>query len=169
MKTPVLESFFLFWVLRNFSEHLYYRLLLNKLFIKIIHKENFTLKNRDFFSSNIRNKWKCLLLFHDWFPIKFEFIHILYFFVMVRNRSIHRRCSVGIDVLSNFAKFLEKQLCQSCRPKVRRGSDTGVFLWILRNFHEHIFYRTPLDHGFLAMFPVRGFLEQAKAKRMDLV
>ena len=80
------------------------------MFIKRI---NFTSKNPDFFNINIRNKWKCLLLFHDWFPVKFEFIHIQYFFGMVRNRSSHRRCSVGEGVLRNFAKFLGKHLCQS--------------------------------------------------------
>ena len=54
-----------------------------------------------------------MLLFHDWFPVKFEFIHIQYFFGMVRNKITHRRCSVGKAVLRNFAKFLGKHLCQS--------------------------------------------------------
>ena len=40
---------------------------------------------------------------------KFEFIHIQYFFSMVRNKSNHR-CSVGEGVLRN---FLGKHLCQS--------------------------------------------------------
>ena len=30
--------------------------------------------------------WKCMLLFHDWFPVKFVFIHIQYFFGMVKNK-----------------------------------------------------------------------------------
>ena len=74
---------------------------------------NFTLKNPDFFNINIRNKWKCLLLFHDWFPVKFEFIHIQYFFGMVRNKSSHRRGSVGKGILRNLPKFLGKHLRQS--------------------------------------------------------
>ena len=41
------------------------------------------------------------------------------------NRSSHQRCSIRKGVLRNFAKFT-------------------VFLWILWNFLEHLFYRTPL-------------------------
>ena len=26
---------------------------------------------------------------------------------------------------------------------LKRDSDTGVFLWNLQNFYEHLFYRTP--------------------------
>ena len=120
------------------------------MFIKRI---NFTLKNPDFFNINIRNKWKCLLLFHDWFPVKFEFIHIQYFFGKVRKKTSHRRCSVG-GVLRNFTKFLGRHLCQSLFfNKVaglrKKKTDKGVFLWILRNFQEQLFYRTPLDDCFL--------------------
>ena len=79
-------SLFLILSIVKFSEHLFWRTFANgcfwkcvdnKLFIKRI---NFALKNPDFFNINIRNKWKCLLLFHDWFPVKFLFIHIQYFF-----------------------------------------------------------------------------------------
>ena len=31
---------------------------------------------------------------------------------------------------------------------LKRDSDTDVFLWILRNFQEYLFYRTPLDDYF---------------------
>ena len=34
----------------------------------------------------------------------------------------------------------------------KRNSGIGVFLWILRNFQGHLFYRTPLDDCFL-LFP----------------
>ena len=47
-------------------------------------------------------------------------------------RSSPRRCSIKKDVLKNFIKFTGKHLC------------IGVFLCILRNFEEHLFYRTPL-------------------------
>ena len=55
-------------------------------------------------------------------------------------------CKKG--VLANFAKFLRKFLRQSLFfNKVagywKRDSGTDVFLWILRNFEEHVFYRTP--------------------------
>ena len=105
-----IAKFFRALTLKNIWKRLLLKMCLWKLFIK---RTNFTLKNPDFFNINIRNNWKCLLLFHDWFPIKFEFIHIQYFFGMVRNRSSHRRCSVGEGVLRNFAKFLGKHLCQS--------------------------------------------------------
>ena len=56
-------------------------------------------------------------------------------------------CKKG--ALRNFAKFTEKHLCRSLvfnkiaglRPAtlLKRGSGTGVFLRILRNFEEHLF------------------------------
>ena len=48
-------------------------------------------------------------------------------------------------VLKNFAKFTGKHLCQSlpeaeaCNFIKKRDSETGVFLWILQNFWEHLF------------------------------
>ena len=68
-------------------------------------------------------------------------------------RSSHRRCSVRRGVLVNFAKFTGKHMCQSVffnkvagfRPATlwKRDSGTGVFLWILPHFKEHL-SRTPL-------------------------
>ena len=70
-----------------------------------------------------------------------------------------------IDVLKNFTIFTEKQLCQSLfliklqawRPTnlSKRDSYTGVFLWILQNFKNSIFNRTPLmaATGFITKFP----------------
>ena len=56
-------------------------------------------------------------------------------------------------VVTNFAKFKGKHLCQSLflskvaalRPVtlLKRYSDTCFFLCILRNLQEHLFYRTP--------------------------
>ena len=43
-------------------------------------------------------------------------------------------------VLKNFAKFTRKHLCRSL---VDKDSDEGVFLSILRNFEEYLFYITP--------------------------
>ena len=66
--------------------------------------------------------------------------------------------SMKKGVLENFAKFAGKHLCQSLFfNKVaglslqlywKRDSVTGVFLWILQNCHEHLFYRTALDGCF---------------------
>ena len=56
-------------------------------------------------------------------------------------------CKKG--VLWNFAKFTRKHLCQSLFFSIvaghglqlfqKRGSGKGVFLWIFRNFLEHLF------------------------------
>ena len=54
---------------------------------------------------------------------------VIFHFSIVR--SSHRRYSVKKGVLRNLAKF------------------TGKPLWILRNFLEHLFYRTSLDDCFL--------------------
>ena len=55
------------------------------------------------------------------------------------------------SVLKSFAKFTGKHLRQSLfqisRPGLqlyrKRNSGTGVFLWILRNFYEHLFHGIP--------------------------
>ena len=72
------------------------------------------------------------------------------FCISSNNRSSHRRCSVKNGVLRNFARFTGKHLCQvSFLIKLQAEScGTGVFLWILRNFLEHLFYRTPRDDCF---------------------
>ena len=50
------------------------------------------------------------------------------------------------SVLENFAKFTGKHLCQGQRlfnQVVGLKPGIGVFLWILQNFQEHLFRRTP--------------------------
>ena len=42
--------------------------------------------------------------------------------------------------------FLE--ISKNSQENKERDSGTGVFLWILRSFLEHLFYRTPLDDCF---------------------
>ena len=48
-----------------------------------------------------------------------------------------------------FLKTLQ-YLQESCRPAIllKRSSNTGVFLWILQNFWEHLFWRTSADGCF---------------------
>ena len=48
------------------------------------------------------------------------------------------------DVLQNVKIFTGKHLCWSLRPVtlLKQDSKTGVFLWILRNFQEHLIWRT---------------------------
>ena len=61
-------------------------------------------------------------------------------------------------VLKNFAIFAGKHLCRSVfliklqafksTTLLKRDSNTGVFLWILRNFQEHLFYKTSANDFF---------------------
>ena len=46
------------------------------------------------------------------------------------------------DVLRNFAKFTGKHLCQRLFLNKVAGLASGVFMRILRNFSENLFYRT---------------------------
>ena len=65
-------------------------------------------------------------------------------------------CKKGI--LKNFAKFTGKHLCKSLffnKLYSKRDPGTGVFLWILRNFLEHLFYRTSPGDCFCISFYLR--------------
>ena len=69
--------------------------------------------------------------------------------VKVQVRSSRFAIIFKVGVLNNLATFAGKHLCfQVCnfRPSIllKRDSNTGVFLWILRIFWERVFYRTPL-------------------------
>ena len=75
--------------------------------------------------------------------------------IAYRNSHPDVLCKKG--VLRNFAKFTGKYLCQSLfsnkvaglRPAaLLQDSGTSVFLWILWNFQEYLFSRTPLDNCF---------------------
>ena len=55
--------------------------------------------------------------------------------------AVDLRCS-SKQILKNFTSFTGKHLCLSLLPCVtllKRDSNTGVFLWNLRNLLEHIF------------------------------
>ena len=62
------------------------------------------------------------------------------------SRSSHSRCSARKGVLRNFTKFTGKH--HEPATLLKRDSSTGVFLWILRSFQEHLFHRAPLDDCF---------------------
>ena len=57
-------------------------------------------------------------------------------------RSSYRRCSIKKLVLK-ISQYAQKNTGQSRRPATlsKRGSSKGVFLWILRNFQEHLFWK----------------------------
>ena len=40
---------------------------------------------------------------------------------------------------SHFIKVTGIRVCSF----IKKGTNTGVFLWLLQNFQEHLFYRTP--------------------------
>ena len=77
---------------------------------------------------------------------------------MSKSRSSQRWCSVRKGVLRNFAKFTGKHLCQSLFFSKVAGQPATLlkkrlwhmcfFLWILRNFYDHLFYRSPLGDCF---------------------
>ena len=146
-----IAKFFRAHILKNICKRLLLKMCLLKLFIKRI---NFTLKNPEFFNISIRNKWKYLLLFHDRFPVKFEFIHIQYYFGMVGNRSSHQRCSVEEGVLRNFAKSLGKHLCNSLffnkvASLKKKETLTRVFSCEFCKIFKNTFNRSPLDDYFV--------------------
>ena len=60
-----------------------------------------------------------------------------YFYLFYDSKAVVQRCSVIKGVLRNFARFTGKHMCQRLfcnKVASKRGSGTGVFLWILRNF-----------------------------------
>ena len=75
----------------------------------------------------------------------------VFLFTMSRSSRAEGFCKKG--VLRNFTKFTGKYLYQSLfvnkvpglRPKacnfIKKDSGTGIFLWILRKFEEHIFIK----------------------------
>ena len=80
-----------------------------------------------------------------------------------RHKSSHLRCSIKKVVLKKFAIFTKRHLCQShfsmkwqaWRPTIllKRDSNIGVFLWILRNFKKHQFWRTSASGSYCTQFP----------------
>ena len=75
----------------------------------------------------------------------------LVFFMDVR--SSHRRCSVK-KVFLEILQISQENTC--VRVPVKKGTLAQVSLWILRNFQEHLFYRTPLDDCFWDAADVMG-------------
>ena len=59
-------------------------------------------------------------------------------------RNSHRRCSVKNVVLKKFANWQEN----TCNFIKSEDSNTSIFLWILWNVSEHLFYR-PFSKPFL--------------------
>ena len=66
--------------------------------------------------------------------------------IALGSEAVVQRCSVTKGVLRNFAKFTGKYLCQSLfliklqalQLYQKRDSGTGAFMWVLRNFLQHL-------------------------------
>ena len=77
-------------------------------------------------------------------------------------KSSYSRCTVEKSVLRNFTNFIGKHLYWSlCKIKLQDwesstllkiDSNAAVFQWNLRNFLEHLFWRTFLSGYFLYIF-----------------
>ena len=92
--------------------------------------------------------------------------HYKPFSYIPRCRSSLRRCSVRKGVLKNFAIFAGEHLCLSLflinkvaglkanllkrrlATLLKRNSNTDIFLWILRNFQEHLIWKTSANGCF---------------------
>ena len=66
----------------------------------------------------------------------------------------HRESSTRKSVVWNFRKFMEKHMRWSLffikiSTLLKRDSKTVFFPWILKNFFEHLFYRTPPSDLFM--------------------
>ena len=112
------------------------------------------------------NIWNCLF--------KYLIVHSAAYTTMITMyietrlyRSSHSRCSVEKGVLKKFTKFAEKHLCQALffnkvaalnpATLLKKRLWHRVFYWILKNFKEHLFYRTPPDvcfYSYLAHHPI---------------
>ena len=78
-------------------------------------------------------------------------------------RSSDRRCSIKKAVLKNFTTFAGKHLCWSFSfiNLLKRDSKSVLFLWILRNFQENLFWRKSADGCF---WPYQKFMMKVFAK-----
>ena len=84
-----------------------------------------------------------LLLTHTSVLFCFNATSIKYWKARTFVRSSHPKVFCKKDVLRNFPKFTGKHLYQSLflnklQLYLKKDSGTGVFLWILRNFEEHL-------------------------------
>ena len=76
------------------------------------------------------------------------------------SEAVVPRCSIKWEFLKISRNVIEKQLCRSLFSIMLQGctdSRTVVFLWILRDFQELLFYRTPTDDCFWSQPKVGKF------------
>ena len=60
---------------------------------------------------------------------------------LLKDKDSHQRCSIKEAALKNPLVFRPATL-------LKRDSSTGAFLWILRNFYGHLFWRTSANDSY---------------------
>ena len=106
-----------------------------------------------------KKSWR-LYLFSWYFHFLLRILYVFVLFISLYLTSVHKQpfeVFFKIDVLKYFAVLAEKHLrsglflikFQTFRSAsfLRRDCSTGVFLWILRDFSEQLFFWTPLLDG----------------------
>ena len=115
----------------------------------------------EFCGDFIQKTWEWLFLYSDC---------VLWF-----SEAVSRRCS-GKKVFLKISQNSQENTCArvsflnkvTCLRPAKRDSDTGVFLWILRNFKENFFYRTyPMSAcGFLELtVPEEAYIRPYQTSR----
>ena len=104
--------------------------------------------------------WRMIQMCKIFFSLEFNGEH--------KTRSSRPEVFCKKGVLRNVTKFTGKHLCQSLffnklqtqglQPYSTRDFGTGIFLRILWNFKEHLFYRTPLVAASSFIFSIKLFL-----------
>ena len=67
-------------------------------------------------------------------------------------------CSYKLRKFHRKTPILESLLNTFWRPVLKRDSNTGAFLWNLRNFQEHLFWRTSANDCFCRGFDIKTSL-----------
>ena len=108
---------------------------------------------------NVQEGYQLIFLINLWTPSKTYF------------RSSYPEVFCEKGALRNFVKFTGKHPCKSLffnkvaglRPVTlfKKGSCTGVFLWILRNFWEHLFLQDTFDGCYWYLRDVNHSLEKS--------
>ena len=89
--------------------------------------------------------WKLVNTFSFHFVVAIKCCnHFCYWYF----RSIHQRCSIKKVFLNIFAKFTGKYITCNGVSLLKKRLRHGHFHVTLRNFSEHLFYRTPPDNCF---------------------
>ena len=79
--------------------------------------------------------------------LSFYYISLMGLSLSLSFRSSHGRCSIKMAVLKIFAISTGKHLCRSLFL-IKFQAFRPVFLWILRKFQEHTFWRTSANGCF---------------------